>query len=85
MGSAPEQLQSRGREKGCTGLGDTEAEPRDTGTSAQVWVDTNPEGSDLPHSVELQSPCSSSGSPHLMCGFSLATRSRDSSSLGGVE
>lgn len=23
--------------------------------------------------------------PHLMCGFSLATKSRDSSSLGGVE
>lgn len=43
------------------------------------------EVTDRPHSVELQLLCSSITSPHLMCGFSLATRSRDSSSLGGVE
>lgn len=38
-----------------------------------------------PNSVELWSLCSGTESPYLMCGFSLATKSRDSSSLGGVE
>jgi len=39
------------------------------------------EMADGPH----QSLYSGTDSPHLMCGFSLATKSLDSSSLGGVE
>lgn len=89
MGLAPEQPGGQGQEEGgCSWAGDGGQGGRIQSPrkfSPNLGGHQSGEVTDGPHSVELQSLCSGTGSPHLMCGFSLATRSRDSSSLGGVE
>lgn len=86
---APQQPGGQGHEKGERswagdgGQGGRTQRPRKV---SPIFGGHQPgEVTDGPHSVGLWFLCPGTGSPHLMCGFSLATRSRDSSSLGGVE